>query len=93
VFGVQGIEFGLAFSPLMTRTLAKVPMTLAAGASVILVTSVQLGIVVGIAVFGTVFFGLVGATALSAAHALGATAITEGVTVLVAAALSTRAAR
>ncbi|MEV6426418.1 MFS transporter [Nocardia sp. NPDC051463] len=93
IFGIQGIGFGLAFSPLMTRTLAKIPMSLAADASGILVTSVQLGIVVGIACFGTLFLGLVGATAVSAAHALGSTAIAEGVTVLAAAALATRAAR
>ncbi|MEV0296943.1 MFS transporter [Nocardia sp. NPDC050710] len=93
LFGFMGIGNGLAFSPLMTRTLAKVPMDLAADASGILVTNVQLGIVVGIACFGTVFLGLAGSTALSAAHALGGTAIAEGVTVLVAAALATRAAR
>ncbi|MFQ6395331.1 MFS transporter [Nocardia sp. KC 131] len=93
IFAIQGIGFGLAFSPLMTRTLAKIPMSLAADASGILVTSVQLGIVVGIACFGTVFLGLVGATGLSAAHALGTTAIAEGVAVLAAAALSARASR
>ncbi|WP_328401879.1 MFS transporter [Nocardia sp. NBC_00403] len=93
IFGIQGIGFGLAFSPLMTRTLAKIPMSLAADASGILVTSVQLGIVVGIACFGTIFLGLLGTTALSAAHALGGTAIAEGATVLAAAALATRAAR
>ncbi|MFQ6330862.1 MFS transporter [Nocardia sp. CWNU-33] len=93
IFGIQGIGFGLAFSPLMTRTLAKIPMSLAADASGILVTSVQLGIVVGIACFGTIFLGLLGTTALSAAHALGSTAIAEGATVLAAAALATRAAR
>ncbi|MET7772212.1 MFS transporter [Nocardia sp. NPDC005366] len=93
LFGIMGLGTGLAFSPLMTRTLARVPMDLAADASGILVTSVQLGIVVGIATFGTVFLGLAGATPLSAAHALGGTAIAEGVTVLLAAALATRAAR
>ncbi|MFI6169590.1 MFS transporter [Nocardia sp. NPDC051052] len=93
LLGLCGIGNGLAFSPLMTRTLAKVPMSLAADASGILVTNVQLGIVVGIASFGTLFLGLAGSTALSASHALGGTAIAEGVTVLVAAALSARAAR
>lgn len=93
VFGLMGVGNGLAFSPLMTRTLAKVPVAHAADASGILVTNVQLGIVVGIACFGTVFLGLSGGTALSAAHALGGTAIAEGVTVLVAAALAARAAR
>lgn len=93
LLGLCGIGNGFAFSPLMTRTLAKVPMSLAADASGILVTNVQLGIVVGIASFGTLFLGLAGSTALSAAHALGGTAIAEGVTVLVAAGLSARAAR
>ncbi|WP_240772168.1 MFS transporter [Nocardia sp. CS682] len=93
LLGVCGVGNGLAFSPLMTRTLAKVPMSLAADASGILVTNVQLGIVVGIASFGSLFLGLAGTTALSASHALGATAIAEGVTVLLAAALSVRAAR
>lgn len=93
LLGVCGVGNGLAFSPLMTKTLAKVPMRLAADASGILVTNVQLGIVVGIATFGTLFLGLAGDTTLSAAHALGGTAIAEGVTVLVAAALSVRAAR
>lgn len=93
VFGITGLGFGMAFSPLMTRTLARVPVELAADASGILVTNVQLGMVVGIACFGSVFLGLAGATTLSAAHALGGTAIAEGVTVLVAAALAARAAR
>ncbi|MGO4618086.1 MFS transporter [Nocardia sp. 2YAB30] len=93
LLGLCGIGNGVAFSPLMTRTLAKIPMTLAADASGILVTNVQLGIVVGIATFGSLFLGLAGGTALSAAHALGATAIAEGVTVLIAAALAARAAR
>ncbi|WP_194818616.1 MFS transporter [Nocardia sp. XZ_19_385] len=93
LFGLMGVGNGLAFSPLMTRTLAKVPMELAADASGILVTNVQLGVVVGIAVFGTVFLGLAGTTTLSAAHALGGTAIAEGITVLIAAALGARAAR
>ncbi|MEV0764867.1 MFS transporter [Nocardia sp. NPDC050435] len=67
LFGLIGLGNGLAFSPLMTRTLAKVPLELAADASGILVTNVQLGVVVGIAAFGTVFLSLAGSTALSAA--------------------------
>ncbi|WP_330231218.1 MFS transporter [Nocardia sp. NBC_00508] len=93
LLGLCGAGNGLAFSPLMTRTLAKVPMTLAADASGILVTTVQLGIVVGIATFGSLFLGLAGSTVSSAAHALGVTAIAEGVTVLLAAAFAARAAR
>ncbi|WP_169332760.1 MFS transporter [Nocardia araoensis] len=93
LLGLCGAGNGLAFSPLMTRTLAKVPMSLAADASGILVTNVQLGVVVGIAGFGSLFLGLAGSTVHSAAHALGGTAIAEGVTVLVAAAFAARAAR
>ncbi|WP_245745745.1 MFS transporter [Nocardia altamirensis] len=93
LLGACGVGNGLAFSPLMTRTLAKVPIQLAADASGIMVTNVQLGIVVGIAAFGALFLGLAGATTLSAANALGVTGIAEGVTLLVAAALSVRAAR
>ncbi|MGY5308639.1 MFS transporter [Nocardia gipuzkoensis] len=93
LLGLCGAGNGIAFSPLMTRTLAKVPMTLAADASGILVTNVQLGIVVGIATFGSLFLGLAGGTVTSAAHALGGTAIAEGVTVLLAAAFAARAAR
>ncbi|WP_435592914.1 hypothetical protein [Nocardia sp. bgisy118] len=93
VFGLMGMGFGLAFTPLMTRTLASVPRAVAADASGILVTHVQLGIVVGIASFGTVFLSLAGASTLSAARALGVTGTAEGVTVLLAAAFSARAAR
>ncbi len=93
VFGLMGIGFGLSFSPLMARTTGRIPPQLAADASGILVTSVQLGIVVGIATFGSVFLSLAGATALSAAHAVSVTAIAEGVTVLVAAGLAAKAAR
>ncbi|MEV0075125.1 MFS transporter [Nocardia neocaledoniensis] len=65
-----GLGTGLAFSPLMTRALASVPMALAADASGILVTSVQLGMVVGIAAFGSVFFALVATSAVGAAQAV-----------------------
>lgn len=93
IFGVSGLGFGIAFSPLMTRALSKVPPALAADASGILVTSVQLGIVVGIAGFGSLFLSQAGSTALSATHAVGVTAVAEGVTVLVASVLAARAVR
>ncbi len=93
IFGIMGLGFGLAFSPLMTRALSKVPQELASDASGILVTGVQLGIVVGIAGFGSIFLSLAGTTASSAAHAVGVTAVAEGVTVLVAAALAARVVR
>lgn len=91
IFGVTGLGFGIAFSPLMTRALSKVPPALAADASGILVTSVQLGIVIGIAGFGSLFLSQ--ATASSATHALGVTGVAEGITVLVASALAARAVR
>lgn len=93
VFGVQGVGYGLSFSPLMNKALGKVPLEVAADASGILVTSVQLGIVVGIASFGTVFLSLAGATTLTAAHALGVTAIAGGIVCLIAAACAVRAVR
>ncbi|MEC3915574.1 MFS transporter [Nocardia sp. CDC160] len=93
VFGIMGIGFGLSFSPLMARTTSRIPLALAADASGILVTCVQLGVVVGIATFGSVFLSLAGTTLLSASHAVGVTAIAEGVTVLVAGVLSAKAAR
>ncbi|WP_278262199.1 MFS transporter [Nocardia sp. AG03] len=54
-FGLFGVGNGLAFGPLMTRALAAVPVPLAADASGILVTAVQVGIVAGIASLGSVF--------------------------------------
>ncbi|MTE17085.1 MFS transporter [Nocardia aurantiaca] len=93
VFGLMGIGYGLAFSPLMARATGKIPLALAADASGILVTCVQLGVVIGVSTFGTVFLTLAGTTALSAAHAVATTAIAEGITVLVAGALAAKAAR
>ncbi|WP_327144308.1 MFS transporter [Nocardia sp. NBC_01327] len=93
VFGFMGVGFGLSFSPLMSRTTAKIPVALASDASGILVTNVQLGVVIGIASFGSVFLSLAGKTVLSASHAVGVTAIAEGITVLVAAGFAARAAR
>ncbi|MEC3957070.1 MFS transporter [Nocardia sp. CDC153] len=92
-FALMGIGYGLAFSPLMARTTGKIPVALAADASGILVTCVQLGVVIGVASFGTVFLTIAGGTALSAAHAVGVTAFAEAVTALVAAAFAFRAAR
>ncbi|MFC9660300.1 MFS transporter [Nocardia sp. NPDC127606] len=92
-FGVFGLGNGLAFSPLMTWALAAVPVTLAADASGILVTSVQLGTVVGIAGIGSVFFELVGTTASSAADAVAVVHLICAATTLVAAASATLAVR
>ncbi|GAB0103910.1 MFS transporter [Nocardia sp. JMUB6875] len=91
VFGLMGVGYGLAFSPLMARATGKIPLALAADASGILVTCVQLGVVIGVASFGTAFLTLAGSTALSAAHAVATTSLAEGVTVLGAAAFAWRA--
>ncbi|MFK4266517.1 MFS transporter [Streptomyces milbemycinicus] len=54
-----GVGMGLAFaySPVLTRTLATVRPQDAADASGVLVTSAQLGLLSGVAVFGAVFLG------------------------------------
>jgi MFS family permease len=78
VFGaVTGAGMAAAFGPLMTRVLSRVPVVIAADASGVIVTVNQLGIVVGIATFGTLYLNLAGplpshpslAFTLSSAHA------------------------
>ncbi|MFC4372670.1 MFS transporter [Nocardia halotolerans] len=66
-FGLLGVGNGLAFAPLMARALAAMPVTAAADAGGILITCVQLGMVLGVATFGSLFF------------ALGATGVTDAV--------------
>ncbi|HWG00548.1 MAG TPA: hypothetical protein VG164_01710 [Trebonia sp.] len=54
MFGaVTGAGMAAAFGPLMTRVLSRVPVAIAADASGVIVTLNQLGIVEGIATFGT----------------------------------------
>ncbi|WP_083913267.1 MFS transporter [Nocardia concava] len=91
VFALMGVGYGLAFSPLMARATGRIPLALAADASGILVTCVQLGVVIGVATFGTAFLTLTGSTAPTAAHALATTALATGLTVLAAAAFAWRA--
>ncbi|GAA2337638.1 MFS transporter [Streptomyces cuspidosporus] len=52
-----GAGLSLAYSPVLTRTLATVKPQDAADASGVLVTSLQLGLLTGVAVFGAVFLG------------------------------------
>ena len=74
---VAGGGMAAAFGVLMTRVLSRVPVAIAADASGVLVTVNQLGIVVGIATFGTLYLNLAGrlpaaaASAASAARAVG----------------------
>jgi hypothetical protein len=75
---VAGAGMAVAFGPLMTRVLSRVPVAMAADASGVIVTVNQLGIVVGVATFGTLYLNLAGrlpslhdsgAFVLSSAHA------------------------
>jgi MFS family permease len=80
---VAGGGMAAAFGPLMTRVLSRVPVAIAADASGVVVTVNQLGIVVGVATFGTLYLNLAGrlpvrasaAFALSSAHAYLATSV------------------
>ncbi len=49
-----------AFSPLMTRALVRVPVQHAADASGLIVTTIQIAIVTGVATFGTLYLNLAG---------------------------------
>jgi MFS family permease len=55
---VLGAALGTGYSPLVTHALARVPLTDAADASGLLTTVLQLGQVIGIAAFGSLFLDL-----------------------------------
>ena len=57
---VVGAGVGFAFSPLLVLSLVQVPMQKAADASGLLTTTMQLGQVTGIAIFGSLFLTLAG---------------------------------
>jgi hypothetical protein len=92
--GLSGAGMAAAFSPLMTRVLLSVPVELAADATGVVVTVNQLGLLVGVATFGTVYLNLAGRLpgALPAHGTLGAfshmSAHAEAITFLVLAALA-----
>ncbi|WP_328446991.1 MFS transporter [Amycolatopsis sp. NBC_00438] len=65
-----GLSMGPAFGSLMTQALTHVPVASAADASGLLTTTLQLGQVIGVATFGSVFLTI--ATA-SSAHAITTT--------------------
>ena len=67
---LSGAGMAAAFSPLMTRVLLRVPVGLAADATGVVVTVNQLGLLVGVATFGTLYLNLAGhlPTAHLAAH-------------------------
>ena len=81
---VAGAGMAAAFGPLMTRVLSRVPVAIAADASGVIVTVNQLGIVTGVATFGTLYLNLAGrlpsagafaAFALTSSHAYLATSV------------------
>ena len=96
--GLSGAGMAAAFSPLMTRVLLRVPVELAADATGVVVTVNQLGLLVGVATFGTLYLNLAGRLpgarpgALSDPRTLGAfrhvSAHAEAITFLALAALA-----
>jgi MFS family permease len=58
--GLSGAGMAAAFSPLMTRVLLSVPVELAADATGVVVTVNQLGLLLGVATFGTLYLNLAG---------------------------------
>ena len=60
---LSGAGMAAAFSPLMTRVLLRVPVELAADATGVVVTVNQLGLLVGVATFGTLYLNLAGRAA------------------------------
>jgi MFS family permease len=80
---LYGTGFGLAFSPALTQALVRVPLREAPDASGVLTTTMQLGQVVGITVFGAIYLGL--ADDGSPAHAISAVTLAEAAGGLLAA--------
>jgi MFS family permease len=76
---VSGGGMAGAFGALMARVLSKVPVAVAADASGVIVTVNQLGIVVGIATFGSLYLNLAGRLpAAGGPRQLGAFAVSSG---------------
>jgi EmrB/QacA subfamily drug resistance transporter len=72
--GVLGVGFGFSASPLLTQALLHVAMPLAADASGLLTTTIQLGQVMGVAAFGTVYLSLHPIDAHASTRAMSTTA-------------------
>jgi MFS family permease len=76
---VAGGGMAGAFGALMGRVLSRVPVAIAADASGVIVTVNQLGIVVGIATFGSLYLNLAGRLpAVAGARQLSAFALSSG---------------
>lgn len=78
-FGVNGAANALAYSPTLTRSLASVRPEDAADASGVTAMMTQLGMLVGIATFGTLYLNRTEST-LSSADGLWVTTLVLGVT-------------
>ena len=76
---VTGASLALAFSPLVTHALVRVPLRHAADASGLLTTTIQLGQAVGVATFGSLYLTLDAdrgrTVAAVSGHALGMTLV------------------
>jgi len=79
---VCGLGMGMTLSPLLAQSLLRVPPAKAADASGVLTTTMQLGQVIGVAAFGTLYFSLATpfaphslARAHSSAHAMSSAAV------------------
>jgi hypothetical protein len=87
---LSGAGMAAAFSPLMTRVLLRVPVELASDATGLVVTVNQLGLLVGVATFGTLYLNLAdrlpGHASLGAFRAVSAHA--EALTLVALAALA-----
>jgi MFS family permease len=57
---LSGVGMAAAFGPLMTRVLIRVPVELAADATGVVVTVNQLGLLTGVAAFGSLYLNLTG---------------------------------
>jgi MFS family permease len=76
---VSGGGMAGAFGALMARVLSRVPVAVAADASGVIVTVNQLGIVIGIATFGSLYLNLAGRLpAVTSSGELGAFALSSG---------------
>jgi MFS family permease len=88
---IMGAALGVGYSPVVTHALAHVPVADAADVSGLLTTTIQLGQVIGVAIFGSVFLTLAtrpvgGPGALPAApHAIAATSVWLAVLFMVSA--------
>jgi MFS family permease len=74
ILAVLGAGLGVGYSPLITHSLVHVPLHDAADASGLLTTTLQLGQVIGVATFGSLFLSLAAHPQQHAsAHAIAAT--------------------